>query len=199
MRPDWLLSLPPDLPVPVDDGAADHLPGAAIPPVALTATDGSSVRLDDPTAPRTVVFAYPRTGRPNEEPPGGTEAWDAIPGARGCTPQACGYRDHHAELVELGVRVFGLSSQDTDYQREAADRLELPYPLLSDESLQFADALRLPRFEHAGLTLLRRHTLVIDNGRIETVFYPVFPSDRDAETVIAWLREHPTSRTPTPA
>jgi peroxiredoxin len=167
--------------------------------VTLTATDGSSVRLDDPTAPRTVVFAYPRTGRPNEEPPGGTEAWDAIPGARGCTPQACGYRDHHAELVELGVRVFGLSSQDTDYQREAADRLELPYPLLSDESLRLADALRLPRFEHAGLTLLRRHTLVIDNGRIETVFYPVFPSDRDAETVIAWLREHPTSRTPMPA
>lgn len=199
MRPDWLLSLPPDLPVPVDDGAADHLPGAAIPPVTLTATDGSSVRLDDPTAPRTVVFAYPRTGRPNEEPPGGTEAWDAIPGARGCTPQACGYRDHHAELVALGVRVFGLSSQDTDYQREAADRLELPYPLLSDESLRFADALGLPRFERAGLTLLRRHTLVIDNGRIETVFYPVFPSDRDAETVIAWLREHPTSRTPTPA
>lgn len=199
MRPDWLLSLPPDLPVPLDDGAADHLPGAAIPPVTLTATDGSSVRLDDPTAPRTVVFAYPRTGRPNEEPPGGTEAWDAIPGARGCTPQACGYRDHHAELVELGVRLFGLSSQDTDYQREAADRLELPYPLLSDESLRLADALRLPRFEHAGLTLLRRHTLVIDNGRIETVFYPVFPSDRDAETVIGWLREHPTSRTPTPA
>lgn len=199
MRPDWLLSLPPDLPVPLDDGAADHLPGAAIPPVTLTATDGSSVRLDDPTAPRTVVFAYPRTGRPNEEPPGGTEAWDAIPGARGCTPQACGYRDHHAELVELGVRLFGLSSQGTDYQREAADRLELPYPLLSDESLRLADALRLPRFEHAGLTLLRRHTLVIDNGRIETVFYPVFPSDRDAETVIGWLREHPTSRTPTPA
>ena len=199
MRPDWLLSLPPDLPVPLDDGAADHLPGAAIPPVTLTATDGSSVRLDDPTAPRTVVFAYPRTGRPNEEPPGGTEAWDAIPGARGCTPQACGYRDHHAELVELGVRLFGLSSQDTDSQREAADRLELPDPLLSDESLRLADALRLPRFEHAGLTLLRRHTLVIDNGRIETVFYPVFPSDRDAETVIGWLREHPTSRTPTPA
>jgi len=199
MRPDWLLSLPPDLPVPVDDGAADHLPGTAIPPVTLAATDGSSVRLDDPTALRTVVFAYPRTGRPNEEPPGGTEAWDAIPGARGCTPQACGYRDHHAELVELGVRVFGLSSQDPDYQREAAERLELPYPLLSDDSFRLADALRLPRFEHAGLTLLRRHTLVIDNGRIETVFYPVFPSDRDAETVIAWLHEHPTSRTPTPA
>ena len=194
MRPDWVLSLPPDLPVPVDDGAADHLPGAAVPPIELAATDGTTVRLDGPAAPRTVVFAYPRTGRPNEEPPGGTAAWDAIPGARGCTPQACGYRDLHAAFADLGVRVFGLSTQDTAYQREAAERLHLPYRLLSDESLAFADALRLPRFEHEGLTLLRRHTLVIHDGRIETVFYPVFPSDQDAPNVLAWLREHPPTR-----
>jgi peroxiredoxin len=190
MRTDDLLRLPDDLPVPVDDGAADHLPGLAVPPVALPATDGSVVRFDDPEAPRTIVFAYPRTGRPDEDPPGGLAAWNAIPGARGCTPQACAYRDHYAELTGLGVRVFGLATQDTAYQLEAAERLHLPYPLLSDERLAFAHALRLPTFEHAGLTLFKRHTLVIDRGRIEHVFYPVFPSDSDADRVIAWLRDH---------
>ena len=187
MQPADLLSLPPDLPVPVDDGATDHLTGMAMPPLALPATDGSEVRLDDPSAPRTVVFAYPRTGRPGEEPPGGTAAWNAIPGARGCTPQACAYRDHFAELRAFGVRVFGLSTQDTAYQRELVERLELPYPVLSDERLELAHALRLPTFETEGLTLFKRHTLVIDGGRIEHVLYPVFPSDRDAEQVIAWL------------
>ena len=187
MRPSDLLTLPADLPVPVDDGACAHLPGMALPPIALWATDGSMVRLDAREAPRTVVFAYPRTGRPGEEPPGGLEAWNAIPGARGCTPQACAYRDRHAELVALGVRVFGLSTQDTAYQREAVDRLHLPYAILSDEHLELTRSLRLPTFEQAGLVLLRRHTLVIAGGSVEHVFYPVFPSDRDAEQVIAWL------------
>jgi peroxiredoxin len=191
MQPADLLSLPPDLPVPIDDGSTDHLPGMALPPIALQATDGSSVRLDDPTAPRTVVFAYPRTGRPGEEPPGGTAAWNAIPGARGCTPQACAYRDHFAELTALGVRVFGLSTQDTAYQRELVDRLELPYPILSDEDLELGRTLGLPTFETEGLTLFKRHTLVIDGGRIEHVFSPVFPSDRDTEQVVAWLATLP--------
>jgi peroxiredoxin len=188
MRVNDLLNLPPDLPVPRDDGACAHLPGMTVPPIGLLATDGSTVRLDDPTAPRTVVFAYPRTGRPGEDPPGGLEAWNAIPGARGCTPQACGYRDRHADLVALGVRVFGLSTQDTAYQQEAVERLHLPFPILSDERLELAHVLRLPTFETTGLTLFKRFTLVIDAGRIEHVLYPVFPSDRDAEQVIAWLR-----------
>jgi peroxiredoxin len=188
VRVNDLLNLPPDLPIPRDDGACDHLPGASIPPIGLPATDGSTVRLDGPAAPRTVVFAYPRTGRPDEEPPGGLEAWNAIPGARGCTPQACAYRDHYAELQALGVRVFGLSTQDTAYQLEAVERLHLPFPILSDERLEFGRALRLPTFETTGLTLFKRFTLVIWGGRIEHVFYPVFPSDRDADQVIAWLR-----------
>lgn len=158
-----------------------------VPPIGLAA-DGSMVRLDDPAAPRTVVFAYPRTGRPGEDPPGGLDAWNAIPGARGCTPQACAYRDHHAEMTALGVRVFGLSTQDTAYQQEAVDRLHLPFPILSDESLAFGRALGLPTFETTGLTLFQRFTLIVNEGRIEHVLYPVFPSDRDAEQVIAWLR-----------
>jgi peroxiredoxin len=189
MRTDDVNVLPPGLPVPVDDGACDHLRGARVPPVALPATNGDAVRLGDPTAPTTVVFAYPRMVRPKEEPPGGFEAWNLIPGARGCTPQACAYRDRHAELVALGARVFGLSTQDTPYQREAVERLALPYPLLSDSDFVFADALGLPRFEHAGLTLLRRHTLIIEAGRIVEVFYPVFPSNADADRAITWLRD----------
>jgi peroxiredoxin len=188
VRTDQLLNLPEGLPVPVDDGAAGHLVGAPVPPIALAATDGTMVRLDAAGAPRTVVFAYPRTGRPDEDPPGGLDAWNAIPGARGCTPQACGYRDHHAELVELGVRIFGLSTQDTAYQQEAATRLELPYPLLSDANLSLTRALRLPTFETEGLTLFRRLTMIIRAGRIEHIRYPVFPSDRDAAEVIDWLR-----------
>lgn len=191
MRTDQLFNLPEGLPVPVDDGACDHLPGMTIPGIGLPATDGTTVRLDETGAPRTVVFAYPRTGRPNEDPPGGLVAWDAIPGARGCTPQACGYRDRYEEFVRRGVRVFGLSTQDTAYQREAAERLQLPYPILSDERLELTRALRLPTFETTGLTLLRRHTTIVNNGRIEGVLYPVFPSDRDAENVIAWLDAHP--------
>jgi peroxiredoxin len=179
--------LPEDLPAPEDDGAADHLPGMELPPIALPATDGREVRLDRVGAPRAVVFAYPRTGRPGE--PSLVEDWDLIPGARGCTPESCGFRDHHSELVALGAEVFGLSTQDTAYQRELADRLALPYPVLSDAGLRLASALRLPTFEAAGQTLLRRLTLVLREGRIEHVFYPVFPPDGHAEEVLAWLRE----------
>lgn len=188
MRVNDLLNLPPDLPIPRDDGACAHLAGMAMPPIGLPATDGYTVRLDDRAAPRTVVFAYPRTGRPGEDPPGGVDPWNAIPGARGCTPQACAYRDRYAELTALGVRVFGLSTQDTAYQREAVERLHLPFPILSDEGLELAHALRLPTFETTGLTLFKRFTLIVDGGRIAHVLYPVFPSDRDAEQVIAWLR-----------
>ena len=169
MRTEDLLTTPPDLPVPVDDGAADHLPGTAMPPIALHGTDGGDHRLDDPDGPPTIVFAYPRTGRPGEDPPGGLAEWNAIPGARGCTPQVCNYRDHHAEIAALGGRVYGLSTQDTAYQQEAADRLGIQYPLLSDERLELATALDLPRWDHLGTTLLKRHALLIRAGRIERV------------------------------
>ena len=178
--------LPDDLPVPADDGAADHLPGMALPTIALPATDGTSVRLDRLPG-RTVVFAYPRTGRPGEEPPGGEADWNAIPGARGCTPEACSFRDEHARFGALGARVFGLSTQDTEYQREAAERLHLPYPLLSDAELRLVDALRLPTFEVEGLTLIRRLTLFLADGRVEDVQYPVFPPDRGAEMALERL------------
>jgi peroxiredoxin len=180
------LQLPGDLPVPEDDGAADHLAGMALPPIALKATDGSSVRLDELTG-RTVVFAYPRTGRPGEPSLGGDEHWDAIPGARGCTPQACSFRDEYARFAAADTRVLGLSTQDTAYQQEAAERLHLPYALLSDEGLELATALRLPTFDVDGITLLKRLTLVVRDGVIESVIYPVFPPDRSAEQALARL------------
>ncbi len=180
------MELPHDLPVPVDDGAADHLRGGALPPVALPATDGALVRLDE-LAGRSVVFAYPRTGRPGEEPPGGEAGWNAIPGARGCTPEACSFRDEAARFGALGVRLFGLSTQDTEYQREAVERLHLPYPLLSDERLELTHALGLPTFEVEGMTLIRRLTLIVDGGRIADVVYPVFPPDRGAELALERL------------
>ena len=184
-----LLDLPVDLPVPVDDGACDHLPGMRLPSLALPATDGGSVDLSALSG-RSVLYVYPRTGRPDQPLPTG---WDEIPGARGCTPQSCAYRDLSAELAALGARVLGLSTQDTAYQREAAARLHLPFPLLSDERLQFSTALALPTFEVDGMTLLKRLTLVIGDGAIESVFYPVFPPDADAGNVAAWLRAHPDS------
>jgi peroxiredoxin len=179
--------LPADLPVPEDDGAADHLPGTALPPIELDATDGRKVRLDT-LAGRTVVYAYPRTGEPGK--PSLVEDWDQIPGARGCTPESCGFRDHHAELQAAGAGVYGLSTQDTAYQQEAVMRLELPFPLLSDERLELTTALRLPTFAAAGHTLLKRLTLLLRDGVIERVWYPVFPPDTHAEEVLAWLRDH---------
>jgi peroxiredoxin len=178
--------LPPDLPVPVDDGAADHLLGLRLPALELPATDGRQVRLDDGTAPRTVVYAYPRTGRPGRPPPDG---WDLIPGARGCTPESCGFRDHHAELLALGAEVYGLSTQDTDYQRELVGRLQLLFAVLSDHELRLTNALRLPTFEAGGETLLKRLTLVIRDGSIEHLWYPVFPPDEHAVEVVRWLEQ----------
>ena len=175
--------LPEDLPVPTDDGAADHLPGIQIPSVSLSSTSGETVDLSALPG-RTVVYCYPMTGRPGSDLPSG---WDEIPGARGCTPQSCSFRDHHADLQALGARVFGLSTQDTEYQREATQRLHLPFALLSDEDLAFADTLRLPTFEVDDMVLLKRLTLIIKDGRIEKVFYPVFPPDRSAEDVVGWL------------
>jgi peroxiredoxin len=186
-RSDNLYALPPDLPVPLDDGACDHLPGLRLPAIPLAATDGTMVDLAALTG-RTVVYCYPRTGRPDQELPAG---WNAIPGARGCTPQSCAYRDHHAELAALGARVFGLSTQDTAYQCEAVERLHLPFPLLSDADLRFARALALPTFAVPAApelgTLIKRLTLIIADGRIERVLHPVFPSDADAGQVIAYL------------
>ncbi|MBI3434077.1 MAG: peroxiredoxin [Proteobacteria bacterium] len=176
--------LPPGLPVPHDDGAATHLPGMRLPELALPATDGSPVELARLRG-RTVIYIYPRTGRPGIALPDG---WDGIAGARGCTPQSCGFRDHYAQLQSLGVaRLFGLSTQDSDYQREAATRLHLPFPILSDATLALTRALALPTFEFAGATLLRRMALVIDDATILKVFYPVFPPDRNAADVAAWL------------
>lgn len=177
--PDWSA-----IPKPADDGAASHLLGLRLPSVTLPATDGTTVDLSSLPG-RAVVYAYPRTGIPGiENPPG----WDLIPGARGCSPQSCAFRDHFAELKTLGVnRLFGLSTQDSAYQREAADRLHLPFPILSDEHLSLTGALRLPTFQTSGMTLLKRLTLVILDGKIEHVFYPVFPPDRNASDVMAWL------------
>jgi peroxiredoxin len=157
-----------------------------LPSLPLKATDGSQVDLAK-LSDRTVVYIYPRTGVPGQSTPDG---WDQIPGARGCTPQSCGFRDHFAELKRLGVaRVFGLSTQDSAYQREAVERLHLPFPVLSDERLELARAIKLPTFKVAGMTLLKRMALVIDDGIITKVFYPVFPPDKNAEEVIAWLRD----------
>ncbi|MGE3064565.1 MAG: peroxiredoxin [Hyphomicrobiaceae bacterium] len=177
------------IPAPEDDGGARHLEGARIPDVALPATDGSRVALAG-LAGRVVVFAYPRTGQPGNPSP--VADWDMIPGARGCTPQTCAFRDLHRDLAAAGAAaVFGLSTQDTAYQKEAAERLHLPFPLLSDERLDLTTALRLPTMTVAGQTLLKRIALVIDDGRIAKVFYPVFPPDRNAGDVLAWLQAHP--------
>ena len=184
MQPTYT-DLPADLPVPVDDGAAAHLAGRRLPDVSLAATDGSRVSLARLTG-RTVAYAYPRTGEPGR--PNLVPDWDMIPGARGCTPQSCGFRDHHADLRARGVaHLHGLSTQTSVYQKEAAERLHLPFTLLADPHLAFAKAAGLPTFEAAGLTLLRRLTLVIDDGVVTKVFYPVFPPDRSADEVIAWL------------
>lgn len=190
MPKNWL-GLPPDLPVPQDDGKARHLTGMTLPDIALPATDGSMVNLTRLKG-RTVVYAYPRTGEPGIPSPSG---WDQIPGARGCTPQSCGFRDHFAELASLGVAaVYGLSTQSSAYQREAVERLHLPFPLLSDKNLALRRALNLPTFEVEGMTLLKRLALVVDDGAVSKLFYPVFPPDRNAAEVLSWIKANQSAR-----
>jgi peroxiredoxin len=177
--------LPPDIPAPQDDGAARHLAGLALPDIALPATSGPPINLSKLKG-RTVLYIYPRTGVPGIDAPPG---WDQIPGARGCTPQSCGFRDHFAELNALGVEhLYGLSTQDPAYQREAAERLHLPFAILSDADLKLAGAIELPTFTTSGMTLFKRMALVIDDGVIVKTFYPVFPPDKNAAEVVAWLR-----------
>ena len=178
------LVLPPDIPAPQDDGGARHLSGIKLPDLALPATDGATVNLSTLKG-RTIVYVYPRTGVPGVDLPPG---WNDIPGARGCTPQSCSFRDQFGELKRLGVaQLYGLSTQVTAYQQEAATRLHLPFAILSDAKLSLTKALNLPTFSVAGMTLLKRMALVADNGKITKVFYPVFPPDKNAEEVIAWL------------
>jgi peroxiredoxin len=182
-RADNLYEIPENIPIPMDDGACDHLVGIKIPSVPLLATNGEMVELTNCVG-RTVVYCYPRTGKPDQELPQG---WNEIAGARGCTPQSCAFRDHHQALEALKVKVFGLSTQTTDYQREAVERLHLPFALLSDEKLEFTNSLRLPTFEVESMKLIKRLTLIINNGTIEKVFYPVFLPDKNAEEATAWL------------
>ncbi len=188
-RSDNLYELPRNLPAPVDDGACDHLLGMRLPSIPLRSTAGRRVDVAN-LAGRTVVYGYPRTGRPDQEPPQG---WNEIPGARGCTPQSCAFRDHYQGLQQLGAQVFGLSTQDPTYQLEAVERLHLPFELLSDAELALTRALRLPTFEVEGMTLIKRLTLIIDAGRIAKVFYPVFPPDRNAVDVLDWLSRNPNT------
>ena len=183
--------LPPDLPAPVDDGACDHLPGSRVPSVRLASTAGGWVDVAEIAARPAVLFFYPRTGEP-DRPAGPT--WDAIPGARGCTPQSCGFRDLHREFVSLGVAVHGVSTQDSAYQRAFVERNHVPFEMLSDRDLALTRALGLPTFEYpvdggAPTTLIKRMAWFVDRGRIERIWYPVFPPDRNAETVMGWLRE----------
>lgn len=171
--------------VPVDDGAADHLLGGAVPSVSLPSTLGDRLDLAEAALGLLVVYVYPRTGRPGEPLP---EGWDAIPGARGCTPQSCAFRDHVQDLAAHGASVIGISAQSKNEQSEFAEREHIPYPLLSDSDLQLADRLGLPTFEVAGMRLYRRLTLIVGTGHIQKVFYPVFPPERNASEVLAWMK-----------
>lgn len=183
-----LSQLPGDLPVPQDDGAADHLVGMALPSISLSSTMHSQLDLSKVNG-FLVIYCYPMTGQPNVALPDG---WDQIPGARGCTPQSCSFRDHYQELRSLGAEVVGLSVQSTEYQQEMAERLHLPFPVLSDDGYQLQRALQLPTFVAAGMTLLKRITLIVNNGVIEAVHYPIFPSDSDPAWVISYLKNNPT-------
>ena len=182
-----LNELPANLPRPTDDGGARHLKGMAMPDLELPSTANRRVNLSKISAPRVVIYAYPMTGRPDRQLPKG---WDDIPGARGCTPETCGFRDHHKDLAKLHTEVFGVSTQDTPYQQEMVKRLEVPFEVLSDDDLLLTRALNLPTFTVDGMTLMKRLTLVVKHARIEHVFYPVFPPDKHAEEVIAWLKHH---------
>lgn len=183
--------LPADLPVPDDDGAADHLPGSRLPELALPSTRGSSLDLTQSATNLLVAYVYPRTGVPGQPLPDG---WNDIPGARGCTPQSCSYRDATAEFAALDAEIVGISAQSPAEQREFAEREHIPFPLLSDAELRLADVLRLPTFEAGGMTLYKRLTFVAEAGEIVKAFYPVFPPDRDAAEVLGWLRARSSAR-----
>lgn len=179
--------IPPGLPIPQDDGSTDHLKGLRLPTVSLKATNGTTINFGDIFS-RLIIYCYPMTGQPNVALPDG---WDQIPGARGCTPQSCSFRDHYQELQALGAEVVGLSVQTTEYQKEMVDRLHLPFPVVSDSDYQFQKALNMPTFIAAGMTLLKRVTLIANHGVIEAVHYPIFPSDSDPGWVIDHLKKHP--------
>jgi peroxiredoxin len=183
-------TLPEGLPVPADDGAADHLPGLPMPPLSLRTSDGGVVDLADLGPGRTIVYLYPLTGRPGHDLP---EGWDSIPGARGCSTEACDFRDHFVELQQAAAaRVYGLSSQDPDYQSEVVHRLRLPFVMLSDPNFALAEALGLPTLEAEGHPrLYSRLTLVVRDGLVEHAFYPIFPPNTHAQEVLDWLRHHP--------
>jgi len=176
--------LPENLPVPVDDGACRHLAGMQVPSALLQSTSGNSTNLAEIKDRTTVLYCYPMTGKPGEPLPPG---WDTIPGARGCTPETCGFRDHHQEMTKLGARVLGLSTQSTEEQREMVERLHVPFEVLSDKDLVLTQALNLPTFEIEGRIFIKRLTMILRQGRIAHVFYPIFPPDAHADEVLAWL------------
>ena len=180
------MNLPPDLPVPQDDGACDHLSGISVPHLKLESTSGRIVDLAIEAKKPTVIFIYPRTGEPDKPAP---PEWDLIPGARGCTPQSCGFRDLYSEFKNEGFQIFGLSSQESDYQREFVKRNHIRFEILSDKEFALTDALRLPTFHYNSMRLMRRMAFVLQEGRIKKVFYPVFPPNKNAETVLAWIRK----------
>ena len=181
-----LNQLPTDLPIPQDDGSTNHLKGMKLPNLSLKATNGKAINFVDIKG-KLVIYCYPLTGQPNVALPDG---WDQIPGARGCTPQSCSFRDHYQELQALGADVIGLSVQSTEYQKEMADRLHLPFQVVSDVNYQFQKALNMPTFVADGITLLKRVTLMVNNGVIDAVHYPIFPSDSDPAWVIDYLKSH---------
>jgi peroxiredoxin len=181
---DNFYSLPDDLPVPLDDGACDHLNGLTLPNLILRSTLNRDLNLFETSKSKTVFFFYPRTGRPDEPAPIG---WDQIPGARGCTPQSCGYRDAHSKFHDLGIQIFGVSTQTTDFQQELVRRIHLPFEVLSDSEFKLTESLRLPTFEFNSMRLLRRLALFVENSTVQKVFYPVFPPNENASQVLTWM------------
>lgn len=176
---------PKDLPIPQDDGACNHLAGLRMPDLSLESTSGKPVRLINVPS-KTVFFFYPRTGRPEAPAP---PDWDLIPGARGCTPQSCGFRDNMQKFAKMGISIYGISSQDTDYQKEFASRMNIPYEILSDKNFLLTDSLKLPTFQYNGTRLIKRLALYVEQGIIKKAFYPVFPPDRNADDILVWLKK----------
>ena len=177
--------LPKDLPVPLNDGACSHLWGKNLPNVVLISTAKKQVNLSQ-IKNRVVFYCYPMTGQPGFKLPDG---WDSIPGARGCTPQSCSFRNHYQELQTLNTQVYGVSTQSSLVQQEAVERLHLPFELLSDTDFKLVTSLQLPTFEVENQRFIKRLTLIAEAGKIIKVFYPVFPPDKNAEDVINWLKQ----------